>query len=319
MPEESQKPPVPAAAQPTEQSPAPFPTLKKKTPESTEPPAPAKSPAVFIIKAIFLIGLHLAATVLLANTGKQVGAQYLNVMLARPESIGLAVAMLIALSAFIITTALVSVLIRPMWLIFATMAVSALTFLLLSGTSTITIVLSILIFAFTAVYAITVNRKLEMQIQFSTYPLTTTNMLLIVILGTLFSACFAQGYINDAAARHFIIPAEYKDTLVKITYDSLTAIFDKNNTLAIDEKSAMQEQTKQETFNMYKDLEAKILPYRDFIPAILGISFFFLIQTPALLTSWIPLLLLSLIFGFLKFIKVIKEVSETREVSHLEL
>ena len=81
----------------------------------------------------------------------------------------------------------------------------------------------------------------------------------------------------------------------------------------------MQEQTKQETFNMYKDLETKILPYRDFIPVILGVSFFFMIQTPALLTSWIPLLLLSMIFGLLKLTKVIREVSETREVTHLEL
>jgi hypothetical protein len=279
----------------------------------------AKTSAAFIIKAVFFIGLHLGATFLLASTAKQVGAEYLNVLLAKPETLGMALSMLIALSAYIATTALISVLLRPMWLTFEAMFISALTFLLLSGISTITIVLSAMIFAFTATYAITVNRKLEMQIRFSTYPLTTTNMLLIVILGTLFSASFSQGYINDAATRRFMIPPEYKDTLVKITYDSLTSIFDKNNALGTAEKTAIQEQTKQETFKMYKDLETKILPWRDFIPAILGISFFFLIQTPALLTSWIPLLLLSLIFGFLKITKVIKEVSETREVSHLEL
>jgi hypothetical protein len=68
-----------------------------------------------------------------------------------------------------------------------------------------------------------------------------------------------------------------------------------------------------------KPMEDRIKPYERFIPLVVAIGLLQLLVLITSLLSWIPILVLRLVFPLLMALKVAKVVVETREVRKLTL
>jgi hypothetical protein len=68
-----------------------------------------------------------------------------------------------------------------------------------------------------------------------------------------------------------------------------------------------------------KPIENKIEPYKRFIPLAVAIGLLQLLVFVTSLLSWVPILVLGLVFPLLAALKIAEVVTETREVRRLTL
>lgn len=273
--------------------------------------------AYLIIKSIIFILLQLGASLFLAAVCRQIADQYLNVLMAKPETLDLAIRMLAAFTAFVITSGLVAVLVKPEWLIYPVFAGSAAMYIFYMGPSGTTALLGVVLWGMTVSYALTIEKRLKNQIRFSMHPLSSANMMLILALMILFSSSLSLGYMADSARQNFVIPPTYRQAAGDFIYNSAKTTIENQAALTAGMKSAALDKARTDSLKIFDDLDRQLQSIMQYIPALLGIIVFISLESIAILFSWIPLLLLSVIFGLLKVTKVTRLETEMKEVSRL--
>lgn len=267
------------------------------------------------IKTACFILLYVLASLFLTDACKQVADRYLTIVMFSSGILDIALYLLITASCFVLTTGLVAVLVRPFWLLYITAAVPALIYLLINGISESSLILGLLFWGSVCMYAISVQKKSDNQISFSMHPLVEANKIILLTLVTIISINIALGYAQDAKRRNFIFPPEIKVIATDFMNNQVKQLVDRQTIIGQPEKDAAMDKAKQETDKMWSGLEEIVKPFSRYIPLLLGISFYITLQSANMLISWIPLLLLSLVFPLLKKLGVTRQKTEMREVS----
>jgi hypothetical protein len=67
------------------------------------------------------------------------------------------------------------------------------------------------------------------------------------------------------------------------------------------------------------DIEKQFLPVKKYMPIVLGVLLFFVLQTILLILGFVPILCVNLLFFILKITRFANVKVETKEVKHLTL
>ncbi len=131
--------------------------------------------------------------------------------------------------------------------------------------------------------------------------------LIIMVCGSLFFGCAAH-----IEREGFSVPQYY----IKIFMEQIEKQIEAR-VPAKERQEAIAQFRKEFQRTVDEFFKRTIKPYEQFIPLAIAAIFFMPLVTITRLLSWVPTLLLSIIFPLFKLLRVTKLISETREVQRL--
>jgi hypothetical protein len=272
---------------------------------------------VIIKTAIFVFLLFIASIPFGAACG-QIYHQYEALFFPKLELLILAIWVFGAMILVIVAAGLVAALVRPFWVIIAAFVLSALAMILamiLTWKISIAPVVLGLVYAVLAIaYARSVVHELNNRLNFSVHAIGERQRTLLFALILPVSISFALGYREDALRRGFIVPPVCKQAVMEMMImPRLQAQIESRSELRPEEKA------EQVIERFWANTETTLQPYAQFIPAGLALMLIWTLQTLLSFISWVPPLVLSVIFPLLKLTRVTRVVVQTREVQRLTL
>lgn len=329
------------------------------------------------LKSTFFAILLVAASYLFGYVCQQTQQGYeLLFSLSAKDAIGLALWLLAALAAMVLTAGLVAALVRPRWACFLIFAFSALAMLLGWELKLSSGLLAALYFIASLLYAEGIAKELNERLRFSVKPISQSQSILlttlvIVVCGSLYLGYAAEiereGFslppalvemvmdkmgeelgrrlpadVGEAAVATFREPVERvldevgKEMSRRLPADMREAVmaeFRRQAEAVLDEMEReagerLQEAEREAVVAEFREqfekaleefVEKAIRPYEQWIPVVFALGLFTPLVTITRLLSWIPILVLRVIFPFLTVLGVTKVVAETHEVKRLTL
>jgi len=272
-----------------------------------------------MIKSAVFLALLAAAGLLLGTVCKRVYQN--NAVLFSPgrELLHLALWAFGAILLFAAAAGLVAALVRPLWLVILGFALTAAIIVVAWKISLVTVILGLVFIALAAIYARAVSRELDSRLDFSVRPLAEEQKTLLFVLALLVSVSFALGYAADARQRGYVIPPAYKQFTADLMLQAIKAQVGGALDLIPGMEAAMTAEFTRSLDQFWVEIEAKVKPYVPYIPVALAVLLFWILESLLGLVSWIPTLLLSMIFPLLSALGVTHTLSKTKEARRLTL
>jgi len=187
----------------------------------------------------------------------------------------------------------------------------------LLGFSTVTAVLGAVFFGLSLLYVVSAAGKQKNQIKWNLHPLFDAEKLLVLPLTLIIASSFSLGYMNDASRRHFILPPEIKQMfMTSVVQKTIDQNFPK---ASVAERKVVFEKAKPQIEELWKSIEDGFKPLGPFMPLVLGALMFFVLESALLIISFVPLILLSILFLLLRLARVTRYQAETVEAKRLVL
>ncbi len=253
-----------------------------------------------IVKTVVFIALLLGASAYFGITCHRIGGVGDGIFSLPNENLGIFLWMLLAFALMFITAGLVAMLLRPYWVCVVAFALSSLTILFLWGLSPVSGGVVAFYFLAGLLYSRGVIEGLEERIKFSLRPLTDSQGLLLFLLVVAVCASFYLGYAKDIEEEGFQMPQFVTDLGVKIANPG----------------SGTEAQFR---VQFERQLDDTIRPYEQYIPVVVAIALFAVLQIVVRVLSWISLGFLAGIFFLLLHLGVTRRVTEMREVERITL
>jgi hypothetical protein len=268
------------------------------------------------LKILFFAALLIAAGYFFGSVCAQVNQQYQLILSPSKDFLPLALRVLLALGTVAVAAAIVAVLFRPFWICIIAFGFSALAIPFGWEWRLDTSVLALLYFFASLIYARGVAQELDNRLDFSVRPISGSQSLLFMALSVVICGAFYFGYAAQIEKEGFSIPSSF----VEMAMASMGKQLEQQSDLTPAQREEVLVQFRQEFEDkVKKPIENKIEPYERFIPLAVAIG---LLQPLVLVTSllsWIPILVLGLVFPLLAALKIAEVVTETREVRRLTL
>ena len=261
------------------------------------------------LKITFFSILLMAAGYFFGTICKQISLSCNLILNPSIDLLYLLLWLMAAICAVAVAAGLVAILIRPVWVGIFAFLLSGLTMLLgwqlspISGTMTLIYVLG------ASFYTVGIAKELKERIRFSVRPISEGQGLLLMAL--LFVSC---GSLYLGCSEHIkregvTIPDTYIEMFMKPMKQQILSQMPEEQ-----QEQAAAEMEEQFQGMIDRFLEETVKPYEQYIPLMIAGGLFFTLNTIMSFASWIPPILLKVIFPTLKGMKLIKEVSETKEV-----
>lgn len=265
------------------------------------------------IKIVFFAALLIGAGYLFGVVCKQFDQAYNLILSASIELLNPLLWFLLGLFAVVVAAGLVSALLRPIWIGVTAFGLSGLAMLLGWWHLTIGSGLLVLIYFLAGIiYILTVKKELNLLIKFSVQPICKSQMVLRIALILIICGSLYFGYAAHIKQEGFSIPEPY----IEMIFEQIEKRV----------KTQVPAEEYQETVvNLREELgqainnfsEQTIKPYERFIPLAIAIGLFTTLITITSLLTWIPAILLYIIFPLLKKSSMVKIVSETKDIQRL--
>lgn len=269
-----------------------------------------------LLKISFFAALLIAAGYLFGSVCAQVNQQYQLIFSLSKDLLPLALRVLLALGTVAVAAGIVAVLFQPFWLCVIAFGLAALAILFGWEWRVDTSILALLYFFASLIYARGIAQELNNRLDFSVRPVSESQSLLLMTLSVVICGAFYFGYAAQIEKEGFSIPSSF----VEMVMTSMEKQFDQQPDLTPAQREEISVKFRQEFEDkVKKPMEDKIKPYERFIPLAVAIG---LLQPLVLITSllsWMPILVLRLVFPLLMALKIAKVVVETREVRRLTL
>jgi hypothetical protein len=221
---------------------------------------------------------------------------------------------LIAVGAVLISVELAAALVRPLWLGLGLFAVSALGMLLSCAISPISLLLSLVYVSGAALYYRRATAELENRIAFSVGALAEKQGILLAVLIFIASAHLYLGVVQHLRRESLSIPQGFVEMYGGwIEGQIMEQIPPEEREQA---RAEFHREFQSQMEGMFDSLVGRFEPW---IPLALALGVFMTLQTALGFLSWIPGLILSLVFALLSALKFTTEVAETREVRRITL
>lgn len=272
-----------------------------------------------IAKTGIFVGTLIVAGALLGVVCDRVYKQYEALFSPGPELLNLAIWVVGTIILVAIVAGLFVALVRPFWMIIVGFVLSALAMILAWEVSIGSLALGLVYVLLATVYGRSVVHELSNRLDFSMRPVKEGQGILLFALILLISISFALGYREDAMRRGFIVPPAYKQTVMQMITPLVQTSIESRDELRPEEKAAALEEARHRVEEFWTRIERTLQPYAQFVPVGLALILLGVLKTLLGLVSWVPLLVLSVIFPLLKLLGVTRVVTETREIRRLTL
>ena len=211
-----------------------------------------------------------------------------------------------------VTAGLVAALIRPVYLGSFVFLLSGISILLGWQVLLVPGILTLIYVIAATFYTIGIANELRERIKFSVRPIIESQRmllmaLLIVSCGSLYLGCLDQ--INRDG---LIIPDTYIEIFMKPLKQQILGQMPEPQR----EKAAVEMEDQFQGM-VDRTLEETIKPYERYIPLMIAGGVLLTLNTILSFLSWIPPILISIILQLFKEMKIISEISETKEVKRI--
>ena len=271
-----------------------------------------------IVKIIFLALLLIAASYFFGIWCGRFGQAYTLFFQPGREILELGLWLLLAIAAVAVTAGLVAALLRPLWVAVVAFALSALAMVLGWQVAIGPALLGLFYLVICLLYARGVTKELSERVRFSVEPVSRGLSLLLVVLALVACGSLYLGYAAHIEGEGFTFPSTFKEMMTKMTIIPMREAIEARTDLTPQEKERALAEMEEGFEEMWMGpLEEMIKPYERLIPVVIAIGTFMTLQTILSLLSWIPGLVLAVIFPILQITGMTKVVRETREVERL--
>jgi len=273
-----------------------------------------------ILKIIFFAVLLIAAGYFFGIWCGRFGQAYTLFFQPGREILELGLWLLLAIVVVAVTAGLVAALLRPLWVTMVAFALSALAMVLGWHVGIGPALLGLLYFLICLPYARGVTKELNERLSFSVEPVSRGLSFLFMVLALVACGSLYLGYAAHIEREGFTLPPTFKEMMTKMTVVPIREAIEARTDITPQEKEAILKEMEEGFEEMWMGpLEEMIKPYERFIPVVVAIGTFMTLQTILGLLSWIPGLILAMIFPILEIAGVTKVVKETREVERLTI
>ncbi|MHC2995778.1 MAG: hypothetical protein IBV53_09785 [Candidatus Atribacteria bacterium] len=262
----------------------------------------------FTLFTILLIG----AGYFFGTTCRQISQAYNLILSPSGELLNLLLWLLLSLGGLMVAAGLVAALLRPLWIGIIAIILSGLAMLLgwqvTAGNGILILVYLIVSFFCT----LGITRELNERIRFSVRPISEGQgillmALILVICGSLYFGCAAH------IEQEGFSPPQY---YIKMFMEQMEKQIEAR--VPAEERQEIIAQFRKEFRRTVDEFfESTVKPYERFIPLAIAAALFMPLVTITRLLTWVPTVLMSIIFPLLKALGVVKLISETREVQRL--
>ncbi len=266
-----------------------------------------------IVKAAIFTAPLIAAGYFFGHICRQISQHYNLLLSPSMETLDLALWLLGALIAVAVMAGIAAVLLRPFWICSLAFALSGLAMLLACGAGKVGAVLALIYFIAGLVYSRGIAGELNNRLTFSVRPILQNQTILFMALSLIACVSFYSGYAAEIEREGFTMPPGITDMVMGAAEGQLGDLM---SGLGPGEKEALLSQFREQ---VEQQAEVMIEPFEPFIPFVVSATFFGMVTTASSLLSWMPVLLLMILFPLLRVAKVVQEVTETREVKRLVL
>ena len=221
-----------------------------------------------------------------------------------------------AVLAVAVTGGLVAVLLRPFWVAAVAFAVSALAMFFTWDISMIGIIVAVIYLLMGLLYVLAVRGEIENRIKFSVWHLMRPQIILLMLLTAFACTSIYFGYAEEIDKNGFTFSEETTDWIVNVTDEHIMDKMFPEGTL-----SDMERQDALDELRDYleDDVKSDMEPYEDYTPVGLAAIVFGIMLPITLLLSWIPILILSLVFIPLIRFGAVKKSAKAVEVIRLSI
>ena len=265
------------------------------------------------IKIILLAVPLMVAAYFFGTVCQRMGGSYQLVLFPSRGFLVLLLWLLFAVGTVAVTAGIVAVLLRPWWVAFVAFGLSGAAMLLGWEISWRNMILTALYILGGAAYAAATQSELKQRIKFSVRPVAEGQsillaVLLVVALGSLYFASAEQ-----IRREGFSLPERYMNRLTEEVAKQLAT------KVPAGLREAVLREVKQQLGRVQDDMLQRVKRFERFIPVALALSLFTSLWTITRFLSWLPALILSVVFPLLRTVRIAKMTTETMEVSRLVL
>lgn len=221
-----------------------------------------------------------------------------------------------AVLAVAVTGTLVAVLLRPFWVAAIAFAVSALAMFLTWDISMIGIIVAAIYLLMGLLYVLAVRGEIENRIKFSVWHLMRPQIILLLLLTAFACTSIYFGYAEEIDRNGYSMSEETIDWIVNVTDEHIMERMFPEGTLTDMERQDALDELRD---YLEDDIESDIEPYEGYMPVGLAAIIFGIMLPITFLLSWIPILILSLVFIPLIRFGVVKKVANPVEVIRLSI
>lgn len=255
------------------------------------------------------IFIHLATSYFLGRMCDQLSLSYELIMSPSKELLEMLLFLLLSLGGVIISTGIVTLLMKPLWISAVVFLLSSLAILFGWQRFTIQVGIILLVYFVICCYATHgVNVEQKERIHFSTKPFKDSLSifsiaLLIVACGSIFIGS------KDAIDRNgFEIPASYMEIFMDPFKEQALS------QVPYIERSQVEEEFEKQMQGMMDGFTEQIEPFEKYIPLIIGVMFLTPLLTVNQILSSIWLIVLQVVIKIFTTVGIIEIVTETRDV-----
>lgn len=274
---------------------------------------PGKSTKIIVL-AILLI----AAGFFFGTACERISQQYQLVLMLDRGFLYVLLWLVAATATVAVTGGLMAALVRPLWVCVAAFAVSALAVLIAWEVSLASGVVTLIYLAVSLLYCRGVAEALDNRLKFSVEPISGSQSTLLAGLAIAASASLYFGYAAEIQEQGFAFPPAVRETLSEMSMAPIRAQIEARTDLTSEEKDTLLAQASEGFEEQWiTPVEETIGSYQEFVPWVIAFSLFQLLAVLNSLFSWIPIVILAVIFPILTGLGVTETVIETREMERL--
>jgi hypothetical protein len=228
------------------------------------------------------------------------------------EAIQLGLCVMGSFAAVAVTAGFVAILIRPFWVAALCFLVSSLSLFLAFEISILSLVMALIYFVMGLIYLAGVRTEIAHRIRFSVWQIRSSQTVLLVILVALACTSLYFGYANKINKEGFRLTDEGISSIVKYADDY---IIDKILPEGVNKEQILLELRSY----LDNDLQDDMVSYQGYVPMGFAAIAFSVLMLATFVLSWLPLLILSLIFFLLLRLKLVKRKAHPVEVTRLSI
>lgn len=220
-----------------------------------------------------------------------------------------------ALVAIAVTGGLVAVLFRAFWVAAVAFALSALGMFLLWEISIVSGICAAVYFLIGLLYVAGVRGEMGSRIRFSVWRVMVSQSMLLVVLVAIACTSLYFGYAAEIEREGFSLPESTVNWVVDIADEYLDTILPEGSLTPEEKEEALDELRA----TLEGDVSESVEPYEKYIPVGLAVFAFMILSPVILILSFIPILLLALLFFILTSTGVVRKVTRTVKVTRLSI
>ena len=273
-----------------------------------------------VMKMIVLSTLPIAAGYFFGLTCGRVSRAYEMLFSPSRDVLYLVGQLLLAMGALTVASGIVAALFRPFWTCLVAFVLSGATILVAWEVSLDSGIAVLVYVVASLLYAGRVIAELNNRVRFSVGPVAQSQTILLTTLAAVACASLYLGCAAQIEREGFSLPPTARDAVTRMVMMPIERRIEGQAGLTQDEKERILAEVRVEMERQWLEpMEETLRRYEPFVPVgIAGVLFMSLVSIARLL-SWLPALVLGIVFLLLSALRVVHVATETREVERLTL